>query len=313
MGALRKVVSFGPVLALLAGTLAAQTPAGSEAATDAGIAGAQREFQTIREHQTSAPGTTKLELPRISAPAETTAPSPAPVIMPRDRETLLLEKKKAERAKNWLVDAVMHDADDATGRDADAKSKDATKLDPALAADPFAQLIAEQKQRAREDERARAGERSPAESGPGALTAPPPNPLAGYMAAWISPQDHELLLPKPENSSAAALPGLAGVDVANRPTSDRGPANDLFVPGVDDFKPAADANPYLAPPLPAPPATAPASGGGAPDLVPPAADTFHAPPAMSGPAPVEREKSVAPPGLAKPEDDAKYFPQLKRF
>ena len=137
------------------------------------------------------------------------------------------------------------------------------------------------------------------------------NPLAPFMAQWMSPKDYALLKPGMTDSLTSSTTAWAEVTLpgaltaATMDINRKGnalttlPGRNLSPVGV--FSPAAD-NPFIqfvvSPALPAK-VTAPA-----PPVVPASAAT----------APVEPppEKPKAP-AIAKPSDDAKYFKQLKRF
>lgn len=148
-----------------------------------------------------------------------------------------------------------------------------------------------------------------------------PNPLAGYMAGWMTSRDFNLLL-KPETG------GTPGASAGSGPAA-QGPGetfsfspSSVFSPAVvgisTDTGPArmggpagAPENPYLQVlTLPAPPPAAPPTVAFPPS---PAPMPFPSvlPPA-GNPAPAERVE-LSRPELQKRDDDAKYFPQLKRF
>ncbi len=117
------------------------------------------------------------------------------------------------------------------------------------------------------------------------------NPLSSYLKAWITPRDYELLKAK---GSDANPPG-ANVETGR---AARAPAG--LTPGLQ-------ANPYLAdaaPGVTAKPKTPP----NPPTATPPVAASL----VVKDDAPVA--KTPGPPAeVRKAQDDAKYFPQLKRF
>jgi hypothetical protein len=117
------------------------------------------------------------------------------------------------------------------------------------------------------------------------------NPLSNYLAAWMTPRDLELLKARDAATNpagSAATPGRTAGAPSVTPATQR----------VNPYLPAPSSAPKtqltIAPVVPAPkPPTA---------LSPPS-KTEDAPAKTTGP-PAERQKA---------QDDAKYFPQLKRF
>ncbi len=148
-----------------------------------------------------------------------------------------------------------------------------------------------------------------------------PNPLAGYMATWMSAGDYSLLqkpaavngsaflttLPDFSNPTSAGLAAKTSTAIAGG-----GPGETAgFAPG----SPAAPPNPYLE----ALSGNASPANGAVPELssrslLAPVPVTPPAPPAwLVSPAPEPSRASPLVPENLKPSDDAKYFPQLKRF
>lgn len=141
-----------------------------------------------------------------------------------------------------------------------------------------------------------------------AATRESPNPLAGFMAGWMTPHDYELLAAKPEPGPARFEP-LSGTS----PTAN-GTASPLSAGGRDESMAgapapgaAAPANPYLA------------------ELTNAFAPTPHEPAQLSLPTQPEEPRVLRPepppapraPTAAeefrKTQNDGKYFKQLKRF
>jgi hypothetical protein len=145
-----------------------------------------------------------------------------------------------------------------------------------------------------------------------------PNPLSAYMSDWISAPDRAMLLPKP--NSGGRLAGPTALDNNSLGFVPSPAVNRDSGAGFDALK-STEANPYLtalertASPAPAsPPAYNPIAPPTPADVSPrdipsPALPDVAPPP----PAPAPRSPAVAPPAFTKPDDDTKYFPQLKRF
>lgn len=292
----------GSLVAWGGGGLLAQTRDTSQG----DMAEARREFQELKATQ-GMPDSTKLELPTVKGPnMPSTTPAPPAPATPRQREELLQARRKAERERNWLVNGVMDlDKPKRIGR------RDPTMIDPTAALDPFAQALAEQNQlpfNQRDNERTQGGAQNAKATDEKTLLKTP-NPLDAFMMAWISPRDRQLLLPSSgaAEGSSAALPSPGGA-LGDRPTA--GATEPASGP---DLSPAPSGNPYLdnpppapipAAPRPPPPSTAILDSSVAPTPGPARTD----PP----PAAVQRKNDLPAP-LAKPDDDEKYFPQLKRF
>ena len=118
------------------------------------------------------------------------------------------------------------------------------------------------------------------------------NPLSNYLATWMTPHDLEVLKLKDAEPNPTIPGGTAGR--RNQP-----PAT---------LTAGAPANPYLAGLAPA------ASADGKAPVNPPAALTRPAPAALAAKSDAAPAKTPGPPAeVLKSQDDAKYFPQLKRF
>jgi hypothetical protein len=117
------------------------------------------------------------------------------------------------------------------------------------------------------------------------------NPLASYLATWMTPHDREVL---GLNDSAQNPTGVAGA--TGRESKPRG-----------RLTAGAPANPYL--PGPAPVALV---DGKAPPSTP--AANLPAPAALTDKIDAAPAQPPGPPAaVLKSQDAAKYFPQLKRF
>lgn len=147
-----------------------------------------------------------------------------------------------------------------------------------------------------------------------------PNPLAGYMAGWMTSRDFNLLA-KPDTGGAPGLPGGGAGPAATGPGDSFSPSPAFFsaaIGGAADLGPSRGSGPAGAPENPylqALALPAPLPAGPPPLALPPspASAPFPSvlPPLDSPPPPARNELSH--PDLQKRDDDAKYFPQLKRF
>lgn len=155
---------------------------------------------------------------------------------------------------------------------------------------------------------------------PASLKDTAPNPLAGYMAGWMTSRDFNLLA-RPETGGGPGWPGGAGGSGVTGPGETFSPSPAFFAaaiggpaavgPARAEGSAGAPENPYLqALALPAsPPAQPPLL------VLPPSPGPAPFPAVLSPPdrpAPPERIE-LPHPELQKRDDDAKYFPQLKRF
>ena len=117
------------------------------------------------------------------------------------------------------------------------------------------------------------------------------NPLSSYLKTWITPRDYELLKAK---GSDAQVPGVTA-----------GAGREAMVPA--GLSPGLPANPYLAV----------ADPGVAAKPKPPQNPPTATPPVSASLAVKDDAAPVKTPGppaeVRKAQDDAKYFPQLKRF
>ena len=135
------------------------------------------------------------------------------------------------------------------------------------------------------------------------------NPLAPFMARWMTSKDYVLLAKPGMGDSLPPSPSAWGEIPLPRGTpspteggnTGRNPPPDSFSAGIQSSPITAGANPFLQFVLAAPPkATTP------PAVAPAPAPAAGLPlePALARPQ---------TPAIAKPSDDAKYFKQLKRF
>ncbi|MCW5548361.1 MAG: hypothetical protein KIT44_05305, partial [Opitutaceae bacterium] len=155
------------------------------------------------------------------------------------------------------------------------------------------------------------------------LAGEPPNPLTAFMGAWISQRDRELLMPKPKDvgTGSEALDRLLVSGLQPEITRPTGtfPIGRDFVETLaagGDPKDPANNNPYLQNLPPNLPEPRMIMGGGLLSGAP------SAPPPSNPPGTGLQLETDAVKDPAKPADtlersrraeDAKYFPQLRRF
>lgn len=308
----RLLIALATAAACPAIARAQETPAASAATSGSGatIDEAKRDFQALKASRTT-PGqaTENLTLPKVDLP------SPLPQSAPPARTARDEKKEKAAqlKAKNWLLDAMAkHEKNtpDERGRKRGgslterASTSDELTLTGQETPDPLTGEFRPQD--------------LPHEKTPAKPKEAPPldNPLTPFMAGWISQRDHEALLPKTSatpllDSSLAQLIDSPGASLPS--TSVGGPAS-VTLPGFSALPaspPALADNPYLKadlPALPAPRVALPAASAAlpGPNLPPELKPALVEPPAPA-------KNAVPAPDLAKPAQDAKYFPQLKRF
>lgn len=303
---LRRLLT-GTVVVAAAGALSAQTTANESEGT-AGIAAAQREFQALRAAEKVRGEELKLQLPDITTPNLQPAAPPSPLSGP-ERNQPGRTKGRKQKSDNWLVDAMMK-----APEDPDEPKAWSDEDDPAEPQDPFAELIAETLRPApKAGSQPEAGERDDARE---ERVIDAPNPFAAYMSAWISPQHRELLLPARQADAPADTRNLTpignggfvgGTNVGSPATVETvsaWPGGMSTAPSNRGFANEGQPNPFL-------------TGGefNPPAMLPPMPQADSTPPGSPLPPipEVARPRSEPPPPLAKPADDAKYFPQLKRF
>ncbi|MEZ5413716.1 MAG: hypothetical protein R3F03_05315 [Opitutaceae bacterium] len=284
------------------GVLSARA-ASDEPASGGGLQEAKDEFATIKDATVPVSGAdARKALPRING---IDAPSVAPLLeAPSARKASAREEKKARRSQNWLVEAMMKEpSDQRDPRKRDAEEEES--LEEAENMDPMERLLVEQL-RGDDTKAAQAAEELRTRE---ELKDAVVNPLNDFMAAWISSRDHELLL----GEQAGTQPDTAFRDF-RLPTPSLAGDGGLGAFKLTGAETTRVANPYLSLPDSGlreenPVVTVP--GLGPPPTVVPLSGT-----APLQPEPViesKRGKEVLPPVLTKPEEDARYFPQLKRF
>jgi len=296
------------LLALLAAAARADDP--PSAAADS-IAAAKKDFAAIKSPvgQPEAGPLPALDMKDIGPVPGTLRPEASPLLNP-ERDPSLDPAKKKTGTGNWLVDAM--DKNTSTQASRTKEKDDVLKGDPDLIRADEKGLRLEKDPLSIDDSSDRERPKEP----PQAIY----NPLDSFMGGWISARDHDLLL------SASKGDGLAGADAARTradllPGLEVGPsqpAADLALTQVDPGAwgdPRTAANPYLAVAelLPAPPMksfVAPDVSGFAP------VELQDVPRGMSSSGvdsrPIDTPRSFIP-DFAQPDDDDKYFKQLKKF
>lgn len=317
-----------PLLALLlaagaTAALAAEAASGSSTPAGAGsIEAAKRELDAIKAARNPATQPAP-DLPRIAAP-ELQLSSPAASPWPTRERASKAQLEAERKAKNWLIEGVEKEKRlDRAAREGRVErteleservlaARDALKSDDLEAENENVTAGATTAADPSAAESARARERESPET-------PASNPLAGYMAGWMTPQDFALLQPHLAGAGASSATPMSGSTASGAMTSSAAtaPVVDFTPGGFGGSKPAqsADAprdNPYLSALLP--PAQVEAV------LIAPPPTTMVAPPTPPAPAifaPAPMPEPAAPkskiPEFAKPPADEKYFKQLKRF
>lgn len=280
----------------------------AQAQTEPGILeAARKDLQDIKASKADS-GRTRVELPSISGPGLQAASGPQP-------KPWIRENKRAVsgRSENWLLDAM-------AGIDERAEEErllilTGEKTETELELEKRFRWPGERIEQTPSVLPKKSADR---ERDPTTQAATVENPLTAFMGDWISQRDHALLLPKAASgpagiSSLASLPASSDYQGAVLPGR-AGYSRELTAATSNAFsftsRPVE--NPYLQTLLPAMPESSAmrpdttAFGQPRNDLPAPSFRRQSEPPAPAG-------KPVMPVDLAKPDEDKKYFPQLKRF
>lgn len=287
--------------------LSAESRAAEEPAQPSALSTAQQEFKHLKDSTAPNGNARRLGLPTLEGLNPGQA-EPVPYQGILNRESKAADKKSSAQNKNWLVDAVMKEQK----RDGKAalSSDDEDEVDEDEDLDPLQKLIVEQLRGPDEEDADQIKEDS-AKAEIATETAVL-NPLTDYMSGWISARDRDLLLGdvKPRDGSAliSRFSDPAGSSAAPEH------AQFFFMAPADSPAglAAAPENPYLdLAPLQQPlEGSMPLNFEAPPKPITP---IYQLPDAMPTVTPPKRLNNLAPPGLSKPEEDARYFPQLKRF
>lgn len=306
---IRLQFSLGLVLAGVA--IAEERKSTPAPAGETSIDAAKQGFDTIKALRQPG-GQPKGDLPRIALP-ELPVSEREPTLFQTEKKpkTETLDERKA---KNWLLEAMEKPVDSSQRKDPKdrSKSEDKQTMLVGMAENKTDEASVAAKVDSRSEAKTRKNDER--ESGPATI-----NPLAGFMAGWMTPQDYALLQPKGDpaatkgarSSQADGLPaaggflaGSAGIGAVEGVTFT--PAN----VGKQETPGAPRENPYLQTALPEPSPTTVLSQ----PLAVVAAGTVNAPRMLPGPTPApEAPPRTTRPDFAKPLTDDKYFKPLKRF
>lgn len=264
----------------------------------------KREFDTIKDtvkplgvpdSRKALPSINGIDTPTIMLLPET----------PAGRAGNPFDEKKARRSQNWLVEAMMKDPE--KGRDSNKLKSGKDELggdEDGL--NPMERLIVQQ---LRGDDVKKPQDAAQELRVQDELKNSVVNPLNDFMATWISSRDRDLLLG--DQLAGKADSSFKDIRLLNAQTSNNSALAGLNLAGAETTR---KENPYLNLPdlnsrQDAPVASTPDSARYRPITQPAAtAPTF-----TEQPAEPRRSKDTMPAPLAKPEEDARYFPQLKRF
>lgn len=303
---MRRLLAISLVLAAAAaGRSAEPGPApASPPSTENSLSTAKRDFDSIQAAREDALHP-KADLPRLTVPEmQLGNPTPRTAMPDKDAEA---ELKKKGKSPNWLVDAMQKDDRKPDDRMKGGKSNTGKERELAEAWDA-------DKTAARNDFALKPARRaeSSSESRDRRETEPPPNPLAPFLAGWMTSQDYALLqtpaVGTSGGGSAVAVPGVA-TSVIDPSIAMRAETRAL-VKGAEKpgFQISSQTeNPYLSA------LNEPGPTLGA--LTVPVGPVMS--PVISAPAPARYEPAPVPPAkipdFAKPANDDRYFKPLKRF
>jgi hypothetical protein len=271
----------------------------------ASLTSAKHDYEMVKALEVP-PEQSKLLLPPDQIPVLQSKSDGPPTLSLLERERLDEAKSLTKtHSKNWLLDAMA--AKPVPGKP-DARSSEVELTVQTVDETTGTKLAASGSSRA-----AMVAERSTLRPTMKSEATASPNPLAAYLAGWLTPGDFAMLKPTGEGS----VDPLRDARVGNKdaaahfelPTG----SIDLMVTSVGQSQAAPTQNPYLS------------------DLVGPTAGSSLLPSSVSaGLKPVETKTFEQPshltetpersaPGpqpandLLKADEDAKYFKQLKRF
>ena len=271
----------------------------SAQSSDLSIESAKRGFDAIRD-ASGLSSESQLSLPKISVPQLPMAEEPSDAMIPTQK-AILQEKRKNERSKNWLLDAMLEQAEEGTETDSLKKEQES------LRTDPFEQMIAEQlsPSKKNEEEEAQIAEAQRIED-------QVVNPLSAFMAGWVSDQDRELLVPDAKQNIGAGWLGGSGASTSHTSVKSTISAYTDISSDVQAFDPVentVESNPYLV--FQAPVFEEP--GHRAPTQIIPQHPAESAERSSLEPASTLRSTRPVSPLNNRDDDAEKYFPQLKRF
>jgi hypothetical protein len=295
--------------ALLLALLAATARADDSAPSGDSIATAKKDIAAIKSplsQPDSAGALPTMDMKDFGPTPGAPRPEMSPLLNPEKDPSLDPSKKKTGTG-NWLVDAM--DKNTSTQASRSKEKDDVLKGDPdliradekgvRLEKDPLSLDDTRERERPKEAEAVY-------------------NPLDSFMSGWISTRDHDLLLPSSKGEGIAGADSgkgradlLPGLEVGPQPAADF-TLPQPESPAFGDSRVAA--NPYIAVmdilPAPLKSFSVPDTVGFAP------VDLQDMPRGMStsgvDPRPIDTSRSFIP-DFAQPDDDDKYFKQLKKF
>lgn len=293
---------------LLVGSRSAKLSAQDASTNNKGdaIQAAKQEFQTIND-SIKPPNGVELRqaLPRIEPlNAPTSDVSLSRPRLPGD----LREGRDTKRNPNWLVEAMMQESPKERDSANPATNEDSSDSEENL--EPLERLLVEQLRR--DNPKAHANTKRE-ELEQRDIKAAVINPLEQFMTKWVSTSDQALLL-----SVARMEQGSVGSTEIGSPLREASQREHLELSPLLGTQITGAQNPYLS--MQEPPAM-PETISSAPPSVNLAPSSSQS---TSQPAPTQftlpeiqikdtQIKGAPPPLLKKPEEDARYFPQLKRF
>lgn len=279
-------------------------------------AGEQNELETVKSDlgtlaaERAGLGQEKISLPSIDGPSAPTLDRPVTLSSEILKRTGTEQRTNAKKSQNWLLDAMDKENERADSRRAlpGNRSLDRDRLDKERAQPFGASEKSEIGDYGLDAERvAKPTAREIANE-----TVPANNPLMPFMADWISKRDMDLLLPRNpaeprfDENRAFFSPGTS-LDAQSTIT-----LGDIGRTAETAAAPAlrTQDNPYLSG-LALPNAVGPASSQ---LLVPaPASSDFDRRSSLTVERPKDDRQPTPSVDLSKPDQDAKFFPQLKRF
>lgn len=314
MRAVRSFVSAAVLVAVNA--IAADTPANdrkpAEPPPEDPIAAAKRDLEAIKAAKGGVQPQGKADLPLLSGSDLAIGPqAPWQPAAPGKSAADAAKKKSA----NWLVDAMMKKpaaSTDLRNRSFTENNSRITRSQPESDdLDPTDLLKTTESASGTATPAATSDRKSSEAADAARAQIEPVNPLANFMAGWMTPQDYKLLQSEPKTDSiSASIPPGGSVTPGQAIAPGTGTGAPLFGQApVGRSAPAPRENPFLQDftlGLP-PPAKTPAQAGAAPSVV-----SVPAPKALP-PPPEPVAQKPATPAFVKPNDDAKYFKPLKRF
>ena len=294
----------------------ASLAAAEEGATKPGLQSARRDYEALKAAAARSPeqqAAPKTELPLLEA-----APPSAVDLLPKPAKKRTdaprADRRQREKSSNWLLEA-MRDETETHATSAEKTLEQTLKPETHIEkGDLVETALALEKQQAAQrkssDEQQQRVERHRDARGL--------NPLDSFMASWMSSKDLELLGRAPTGGS----PAISGIDAIQ--SWSQGPAGSVATSAssivslaVADSSPARTSfasepsNPYLENLSSFAPAESVTPAGAS--TFAPALSAFSAPARQEIQPASDQERRDPPSERFRPQDDSKYFKQLKRF